>query len=381
MPDNTTAIGRSDKEVIDVFYYAGNRIMPILGDCRTARISEGNMGHSAWEINRILGSLTIKRAVNMLLLLLSFQLSRLLRKPLHMGMPAGLSFEPTTACNLRCPQCPSGLRSFSRPTGMLQPDTFERTIDELACKLIYLTLYFQGEPYLNRSFFDMVQTARNRGLFTCTSTNAHFLDDNNARKTVECGLDRLIISLDGITEESYKKYRIGGSLALVLEGARNVMRWKRRLGRRNPEVYFQFLVFRWNEHEIPEVRRLAASMGIRTLIKTAQVYDYSTDEVYIPKNPAYARYRMNPEGNYEPAGRIEDRCWRMWHAPVVTWDGQVLPCCFDKDAAHALGSLSDASFGKIWKGPEYKKFRKQLMRARKEIEICRNCSEGNPVWL
>ncbi len=90
---------------------------------------------------------------------------------------------------------------------MLETNFFRQMIDQLAPDLLYLTFYFQGEPYLNPDFLDMVQYASSKKIYTATSTNAHYLDDDNARRTVESGLDRLIISLDGTTQEVYSQYR------------------------------------------------------------------------------------------------------------------------------------------------------------------------------
>src|SRR5688572_13182954 len=133
----------------------------------------------------------------------SYQLSKWKRKPFQWGMPISISFEPTTSCNLRCPECPSGLRSFSRDTGMLEESFFQKTVEELYKDLFYLTFYFQGEPYLNPKFLDMVKYASAKNIYTATSTNAHYLSDENAKRTIESGLDRLIISIDGATQETY----------------------------------------------------------------------------------------------------------------------------------------------------------------------------------
>src|SRR5205085_9820154 len=131
-------------------------------------------------------------------------------KPVHRGMPISIGIEPTTSCNLRCPECPSGLRSFTRPTGMLDESLFKKVIDELRDTHTYLTFYFQGEPYLHPDFLSLVRYAADRKIFTSTSTNAHYLNDANARATIESGLDRLIISIDGTTQETYESYRVGG---------------------------------------------------------------------------------------------------------------------------------------------------------------------------
>src|SRR5215213_5963212 len=163
----------------------------------------------------LLSKLTPRRVWNATRVLGSYYLSKWTGKPIQWGQPISISFEPTTSCNLRCPECPSGLRAFTRPTGMLKKDFFRETIDELSKELVYLVFYFQGEPYLNPDFLEMVKYASDKGIYTATSTNAHYLTDANAKKTIESGLDRLIISIDGTTQDVYQKYRVGGSLNKV----------------------------------------------------------------------------------------------------------------------------------------------------------------------
>src|SRR5580658_2758350 len=245
-----------------------------------------------------LSKLTARRVWNGLKVLSSYYLSKWTKRAIQWGYPVSLSFEPTTSCNLRCPECPSGLRAFTRPTGMLRADFFHETIDQLSGELLYLVFYFQGEPYLNPAFLDMVSYAAAKGIYTATSTNAHYLNDQNAKRTVESGLDRLIISIDGTTQDVYEQYRVGGHLDKVLEGTRNIVRWKKELKSKTPFVFFQFLVVRPNEHQLANIRNLAAEIGVdQVRFKTAQVYDYHNDpNGLIPVNNKYSRYRKQANG-------------------------------------------------------------------------------------
>ena len=329
----------------------------------------------------LLSKLTLRRFWNATKVLTSYYLSRIIKRPVQWGYPVSISFEPTTSCNLRCPECPSGLRSFTRPTGMLRKDFFTETIDQLSKDLFYLVFYFQGEPYLNPGFLDMVSYASDKKIYTATSTNAHYLNDENARRTIESGLDRLIISIDGTTQEVYKQYRVGGQLDKVIEGARNMVKWKKELKSKTPFIIFQFLVVKPNEHQIEDVKKLAKEVGVDDVwFKTAQIYDYEKDpNNLIPTIDKYSRYKKTAEGN-KFKGTLANHCWRLWHDPVITWDGLVAPCCFDKDAQHQLGDLKKTSFKEIWNNREYTKFRTQLMGGRKNIDICANCSEGTKVW-
>ncbi len=324
---------------------------------------------------------TPARAANAFQVWRSFQRAKRTKDPRIGGLPISVSIEPTTACNLRCPECPSGLRSFTRPTGNLKQDLFKQVIDDLQRELWALTFYFQGEPFINPGFLDMVRYASARGIYTSTSTNAHFLDEANAEAAVRSGLSRLIISLDGTDQATYEAYRKEGTLSKVIDGAERIVKWKRKLKSLSPHVVFQFLVVKPNEHQIPAARALARRIGVDDLwLKTAQVYDPKDDHPLIPTQDRYSRYRRNANGVWEVKNRLEDNCWKMWNSCVITWDGRVVPCCFDKDAHHVLGDLRKQSFREVWTSDAYNAFRASLLRSRSSIEMCRNCSEGSPVW-
>ena len=338
-------------------------------------------GFSKIDTLNFLSKLTISKIWNIIKLYSSYQLTKLLKKPIQWGLPMTVSIEPTTACNLRCPECPSGLRAFSRPTGNLKKDFFTKTIEELHQHLVYLIFYFQGEPYINPDFLEMVKLANQKGIYTITSTNAHFLNDANAKKTIESGLNRLIISVDGTTQEVYEQYRKEGKLENVLQGAKNIVKWKKELKSKTPHIIFQFLVVKPNEHQIPELYQLAKEIGVDEVkLKTAQIYDYESGNPLIPTIDKYSRYRKISDGKYTIKNELLNHCWKLWHACVITWDGLVVPCCFDKDATHQLGDLKKQTFRDLWKGNSYVDFRKMILKGRDQIDICKNCTEGCKVW-
>ncbi|PWL29839.1 SPASM domain-containing protein [uncultured Roseivirga sp.] len=325
--------------------------------------------------------ITPRRFWNMVQLVSSYLVSKATKKPVHWGLPTSISLEPTTSCNLRCPECPSGLRNFTRPTGMLADDIYKSVIDELAPKLSYLIFYFQGEPYLNPSFLDQVKYAHSKKIYTATSTNAHYLNDKVAKKTVESGLDRLIISIDGTTQETYEQYRVGGKLEKVIEGTKNIVRWKKELNSKTPHIIFQYLVVKPNEHQLDDVKRLANELDVdEVAFKTAQIYDYEDGSELIPTIEKYSRYKQLSSGKWAIKNKLINHCWKMWHSCVITWDGKVVPCCFDKDAHYQLGEMKEQTFESIWRGESYTRFRQSLIKSRSEIEMCKNCSEGTRVW-
>ena len=326
-------------------------------------------------------TLTSRKCINFLKIYTSFHISRLRKKSIHRGNPLKIGIEPTTFCNLRCPECPSGLRSFTRPTGMMDLNLYRELIDQLAPDLVYLLLYFQGEPYLHPQFHEMAAYARQKGIFSASSTNGHYLNEKNARATVESGLSELIISVDGTTQESYENYRIGGKLETVIQGIQNLVEWRKKLKSLTPHIVLQFLVVRQNEHQIGEIKALGKSLGVDSVVlKSAQIYDFQQGHPLIPKQTQYSRYYLGKDGRYHIKNKLENQCWKLWQGAEVTWDGKVLPCCFDKDAQHIMGQFPEKEFTEIWRSPPYHSFRNSILLSRQKIEMCQNCSEGMQVW-
>lgn len=326
--------------------------------------------------------LSLKKCLNASRIWISFRQAKKRKKPIQKGLPISLSIEPTTSCNLRCPECPSGLRSFTRPTGMLEKNVFEKLVDELAPTLTYLTFYFQGEPFLHPQFLEMVKYANDKGIYTATSTNAHYIDQSTAERIIDSGLNRVIISLDGITQETYEQYRVGGQVDKVIEGTKNLVEAKRKRKNKSTTIVFQYLVVKPNEHQIEEAKQLAIDIGVdEILFKTAQIYDYENGNDLIPTIEKYSRYKRLPNGKYQLKRKAPiDNCWRMWQSAVVTWDGDVVPCCFDKDSDHVMGNIQEQPFTEVWNNENYKQFRGTLLQGRENIEMCKNCTEGTAIY-
>ena len=333
------------------------------------------------EIIALIKFFSFKKIYNFFKLYTSFLISKAIRSSKIYGLPMALSIEPTTACNLGCPECPSGLKQFSRKTGNLSISLNKKIIDELSDNLTYINYYFQGEPYINPHFFDFVSYANSKKIFCASSTNGHFLNDENCKKTVESGLKRLIISIDGNNQESYEVYRKKGQFKKVIEGTNNIIKWKKKLKSNYPHIIYQFLVVKTNEHLIDKMKSLSSEIGVDEFrIKTAQFYNFKNGNKLIPENDKYSRYTKTANGQYKLKNKMSNHCWRMWSSAVITVDGGIVPCCFDKDAKHKLGDVKKNKFSEIWQNKSYNIFRNQIFIDRSQIEICKNCSEGTKVW-
>jgi radical SAM protein with 4Fe4S-binding SPASM domain len=287
-------------------------------------------------------------------------------------MPLSVSTELTNYCNLNCPECASGSGSMHRERGYMDITLFTKVIDELSPFLYNINLYFQGEPMLHPLFFSFL--GNNKNIHTVVSTNGHFLTVENSEKLVKSGLSKLIISLDGIDQSTYEAYRINGDVNTVFDGIKNVTDAKIRF-KSHLNIVIQFIVNRLNEHQIPLLRHIAKRFRISLNLKSMQINNKEDIEKWIPVNERFRRYRLKG-GEYFLKNSLPDRCARLWFNPVITWDGKVVPCCFDKDAEHVMGDLNNDTFRDIWNGPKYRIFRKSILSGRHMIEICRNCTSG-----
>ena len=334
------------------------------------------------DTRNIISTLTIPRIWNLIKLRSSYVFAKYFKLSTIWGKPYAISIEPTTACNLGCPECPSGLKQFTRETGKLQLNLNEHILREVGKQLFYINYYFQGEPFLHPHFLDLVKAAKKYRIYTSTSTNAHFISPQKAEEIVQSGLDRLIISIDGLTQKTYETYRIHGHLDKVIEGTKNIVSAKTQQKSSTPHLIFQFLVVRHNEHEIEKLYKLSEELGVNEVrLKSVQVYDYKNGNDLLPFNEKYSRYKLQKNGAYQLKAKTGNHCWRMWSSTVFTWDGILVPCCFDKDAQYKLGNIQQHDFSSIWNNKAYRNMRKKILISRHQIDICSNCSEGSKVWV
>ena len=322
-------------------------------------------------------TLTARRLLNAAACRVSYMLAALGLPPRFKHHPEFIALEPADYCMLRCRECPVGRREqndVSAGRHTMPPELYKRLIDEVAPYTHTIILHFQGEPLLSPYLSDMVAYAHQRRLYTMLSTNAQTLTEERAQALAKAGLDKIIISVDGLTQEVYAQYREGGSLEKALSGIKVMAQipYKKR-----PEIVMQCLMLRQNEHQWADIRKQYRTLGADRLeMKTAQLYDYEHGSPDMPSDNRYSRYKKGANGLYQPKQRQHNRCFRLWSGCVVTATGEVRPCCYAKDGTFAFGNMSEArSLQDILLGKKAQLFRKNVFSQRKGINICRNCVE------
>ncbi|MCB0278079.1 MAG: SPASM domain-containing protein [Calditrichaeota bacterium] len=326
--------------------------------------------------------ITFHKFWNALKVFSSFHLSRFLNRPIVWGKPYMLNFEPTNLCNLQCVECPTGMDILKRPKGSTSLEKFKQFIDPLKNELIYLVLYFQGEPFINRNLLDLVRYAADCGIFVQISTNGHFFNTDEACQAIlDSGVGAMILSMDGTTEETYLKYRVNGKFDRVKSNFERLARMRNQQKKTLPRLYLQFLVTKHNEHQIEDVKTYGKEIGVdKVLLKSLQVYNFDEIESILPENKTYRRYMKNADQRWELAGTIRSGCYKLWSDSLFTWDGKVAPCCFDKDVDFQMGDLNLESFDTVWENDNYSGFRERVLKNRKQVAMCTNCTEGLKIY-
>ena len=291
-------------------------------------------------------------------------------------LPTFVSIEPANYCQLRCPACPVGQRAANNTHHRAQNmswDTYLRILTQVQATAHTIQFYFQGEPLLNPLLPKMVARAREAGLFTVVSTNAQALTRSMAHELVKSGLHRIIVSIDGFSEESYAAYRVGGDLHRALEGLQFLREAKAEYSS-SICIELQVLRLRSNEHEWQWIERHYKSLGATRLVfKTAQLYDYQHGHSLMPTDERYSRYKKGEDGTYHLTRPRRRSCYRLWSGCVVTTTGEVLPCCYDKAGDYAFGSLMEQNLEQVWHNKNADDFRRQVLQDSHAIPICREC--------
>ncbi len=183
--------------------------------------------------------------------------------------PAKLIIEYNCDCILKCPGCERDAIITSRNEKKMAPYLVDKIIGELpglVC-LEKIGFFNHGEPLLYDEAFGFLKSIKQAvpKVTVFTSTNGLTIDtENRLAALIESGIDTVLFSIDGVDEESYRKYRIGGSFEKAFNNMKRLIRMKRRLGLSKPDIIWRYIIFKWNDHDhyLTKAMALAADLGV-----------------------------------------------------------------------------------------------------------------------
>ena len=264
----------------------------------------------------------------------------MLARRLVWGDPYEREIDTTNICEMKWHVCHTGKVTIHRDQGGMDFDLFKTIVDQIKHSCMWLTLYSWGEPFLNRRIHEYIEYAHNQKIATIISSNLNKpLTPEMAEQVIRSGLDVMIVSLDGVTQEVYEIYRVGGHLDRVLDNLRLLSQKKRELGSKTPHIEWQFIVMRQNEHQMDEARSLAAGLGVDSLVFKKVDFPHGENdpaeaERWLPRqHPEYLR----ADPFYKPYQEDGKVCWRLLRSAVVHWDGGFAPCWYLTDKTEDFG--------------------------------------------
>ena len=287
------------------------------------------------------------------------------RKVTLTSYPLVLFVEPTNTCNLRCPLCPTGRREYGRPPGFMALGEFKKIIDELGDYLYEVNLFNWGEPLLNKEILAMVDYAHKHNISTCINTNATMLTEDVIKGLIQQKLDHLILSIDGLSPETYSKYRIGGDFGQVIENVRRLTYWKKKLS--SPLcVEWQFLIFKHNQHEVGRVAEFAKGLGVDIVT----IMNANGSPEWVLEGTERGKYYSETT-----TGRV---CSDLWGVIIINPDGGVSPCCFTHKKEDDFGNFftEGLSLHHIWNNIKFRQARSIFAKARSASDVdvvCNTC--------
>jgi len=308
------------------------------------------------------------------------------REEVLFGYPYWLVLDPCNYCNLHCPFCPTGQRRGSREIRMLSLLDFKDVLDKLGPYLINLDLVNWGEPFLNKDLPEMIQYAKAFNINVKIDSNFSYLTKDLAEKIVLSGLDSIICSIDGLTPETYSKYRVGGDLNTAMDNLKLLIDARRALGKAKPFITWQFLVFKHNEHEIKKVQGMGKEIGVDHVGITKA---FIGKKEWMPNNPEYCHYnkdKMKDGHSAEYFKKTQNKlCNWLWIAAAINSNGSLSACCSIENESDDFGNVFNIPFEEVWNGPKYRIARSSagvdLLSADPSGNICTTCSHAGLINL
>ncbi|MDX6768494.1 MAG: radical SAM protein [Elusimicrobiota bacterium] len=271
--------------------------------------------------------------------------------------PYWLVIDPSSACELRCPFCPTGKGKGTRPREVMEWERYKAVMDELGPSVIHAEFCNWGEPLINKELPRMIRYAKQFGVETHLSSHFNRMDDAVVDGLIDSGLDWAIASVDGASPETYSRYRVGGDFDRVIANIKRFVARKKARRVKRPHLVWQFLVFRHNEHEIRMAEALSKHLGMEAFGATAAAIPLPD---WRPVGPGLRHYPDESGTLLRPAERERARdgglpaCVWPWLGTVVNAGGTVAPCCAIEDESQDYGRVGPGkTHAAIWNGADY----------------------------
>ncbi|MHA2282346.1 MAG: sugar transferase [Promethearchaeota archaeon] len=320
---------------------------------------------------------TFSKTINLMIVELEWRL----RRQIVWGSPYILIVDPTNVCNLRCPLCPTGTGEIGRKPEMMSFERFKKIIDNLAPYLYEVNLHNWGEPLLNADLFKMIEYAHSKNIGTNMSTNLNTPRETDIDNLARSSLEYLIVSLDGTTDDVYKKYRRRGDFNLVMSNLRELVEIRKSLNRKTPVIEWQFIVMKHNIHQVEDARRIAKEIGVDFVRFIPVALPFAAKDKAELKHEWFPK--IEGSGNEGESWKRQflqkpqkSACFFLYRSLTVDPNGRVAPCCTVYGEGHEFGDILKQSPKEIWNNANYQSARSLFSGNGQTVvnTICEQCN-------
>ena len=291
-----------------------------------------------------------------------------------LGKPVNITIEPASVCNLKCPVCETGNGSLGRKAQFMSLQDFQTIIDKVYKHTNTLLYYFMGETFLNKTWVEQVQYAKQKGIpFVWTCSNGDFA---NAQDIIDSKIDLVSFQIGGMTQETHSTYRVGSKLQRVLANLEQTVRLKKEQNADWLDLEVGLILMKHNEHEVAQFIQFCQNLGLRHNVIDPCVRTISEGQKFLPTNKDNWIYDpiSFEQGKLARKFYQDNECPWIHYAMNIAVNGDVLPCCHDPRGTKVMGNLLKQDMQDIWNGEKYQYFRKEIQTNQKDMDICKLCS-------
>ena len=267
--------------------------------------------------------------------------------------PHYFMIETALACNLKCPLCAIGGAFTGRTSGILNYSKFLEIIEKIRPFAKYVQLHIWGEPTLNKDIYKMIQIISTFAQSNI-STHALLLDAQKCSQLINSGVTDLIVSIDGVSQPVYEKYRVGGDVKTALRNLALLAHFN-QLNGNNVNIIPQFILFKHNQHEAEGFAQYCQRIGLTPKFKAPYLRDSNFE------NSDYAEYHRPTFRDVESLRVAMKECNDPRSVFTILNDGSCVICCHDYSGKTTFGNIFESEVLEIWNSQSYLEYRKDVI--------------------
>jgi radical SAM protein with 4Fe4S-binding SPASM domain len=292
-------------------------------------------------------------------------------------LPVHLTIEPASVCNLQCPVCETGNRTLTRPQGLMSMEIYRAVVDKMHRHINTVLLYFMGEPFLNPALYEMIRYARTKRIYVCICTNGEYVE---AHKLIDTGVNEISFQISGVSDRTHQEYRRGAVLSRTLNNVTQLVQLRKKNNALDMSIELGMIVMKHNEHEVGAFKELAARLEVDRLhLIRPRVRSLAQAKDFLPNEKEYWLYDGNlyNRGVLSPQHHrwVSRQCFWLWNSTVITWNGDVVPCCNDVHGDHVMGNILREDMASIWNNDLYRRLRGAVLHHKQSVSLCGHCVE------